>query len=73
MQEILSRYPVQSEASQVRVEIERAREELSRSALALKDEMAATVDWRGWVQEHPWTFVLGAVGVGLVLGSRRAR
>ena len=64
---------MQNEAAQVREEIERAREQLVQSALALKEGMAATVDWRGWVRERPWAFVAGAVGVGILWGLRRPR
>ncbi|ADO71259.1 DUF3618 domain-containing protein [Stigmatella aurantiaca] len=55
----------------LRAEIERTRAELSTSVSALREEVAAAVDWREWVRTHPLAFVGAAFAVGFVLGQRR--
>jgi hypothetical protein len=57
---------------EVRREIERAREQLAQSAVALREEMAYRTDWRAWVQRRPLLLVTGAFAVGLMLGIRKA-
>jgi hypothetical protein len=58
-------------ASEVRREIERAREQISASALALREEMAAKTDWRQWFRYRPGAWLLGALALGFLLGNRR--
>jgi ElaB/YqjD/DUF883 family membrane-anchored ribosome-binding protein len=68
----------------VRKELEDSRRRLSSSADALRDELAEGVadlragaqaikqklNWKNWVAKHPWRFALGAVAVGIFLGTR---
>ncbi len=54
----------------VRAEIARYREELSTSAVVLRDKVRDLTDWRQWVAERPWTFVAGAFAAGFILGYR---
>lgn len=51
-------------------QIARSRARLSESVGALKDELGALTDWREWVRRRPLTFLAGAFGLGLWLGSR---
>jgi hypothetical protein len=56
---------------QVRAELERARARFASSAHALRDEVAARTDYRVWVRERPYLFVLGAFALGLYFGLRK--
>lgn len=58
---------------EVRAEIVRARHQITRSAQALRTEVATRMDWRGWVRRRPLLFVAGALAVGVLLGTRRRR
>ncbi|SEM00259.1 Protein of unknown function [Stigmatella aurantiaca] len=55
----------------LRAEIERTRAELSTSVTALREEVAAAVDWREWVRTHPMAAVGAAFTLGFLLGQRR--
>ena len=52
-------------------DVERARERVASSMLALRDELARKTDWRGWVRRRPSAFLGAAVAVGFWLGYRR--
>ncbi|HVV51027.1 MAG TPA: hypothetical protein VHO06_15270 [Polyangia bacterium] len=52
-------------------DIERARERVTSSVLALRDEVARRTDWRGWVRDRPAPFFGAAVVLGFWLGYRR--
>ncbi len=54
----------------LRGEIERQRSELATSLARLGDSVAERMDWRLHVRRRPWTFVGGALVVGLVLAVR---
>ncbi len=54
----------------LRGEIERLRGDLAASLSQLGDTVAERTDWRLHVRRRPWTFVGGALVVGLVLGMR---
>ncbi|MHB8872362.1 MAG: DUF3618 domain-containing protein [Myxococcaceae bacterium] len=56
---------------EVRAEMERARAEISASALALRSHMERTTDWRAWVRKKPEVFILGAFAIGFLIGYRR--
>ena len=58
-------------ADEVRAEIEQTRAQISASALALRREVAMKTDWREWVRQRPWPFVLGAFVLGWLVGNRR--
>jgi hypothetical protein len=57
------------EAERIRADLERTRLELSRSMAQLRQEAAATVDWRCWYQANPGPYILAAFTLGLFLGS----
>ncbi len=57
--------------AQIRAEIERTREQLASSVLALRQEVAVRTDWREWVRRRPGTCLAAAFTVGFLLGSRR--
>lgn len=52
-------------------DVEQARERVSSSVLALRDELARQSDWRRWLLRHPLASLGGALAVGFVLGRRR--
>jgi ElaB/YqjD/DUF883 family membrane-anchored ribosome-binding protein len=52
-------------------ELARAREQLQASVSALNQRLGELRDWRSWIRRHPLTFVAGALGVGVLLGTRR--
>ncbi|MFM2153690.1 MAG: hypothetical protein RL199_2125 [Pseudomonadota bacterium] len=54
----------------LRGEIERLRSDLATSLTRLGDTVSESTDWRRHVRRRPWTFVGGALLVGLVLGGR---
>jgi hypothetical protein len=52
-------------------DVERARERVASSMLALRDEVARKTDWRSWVRRQPAPFLGAAVALGFWLGYRR--
>jgi hypothetical protein len=52
-------------------DVERARERVTTSMLALRDEVVRKTDWRGWVRRQPAPFFGAAVALGFWLGYRR--
>jgi hypothetical protein len=56
---------------EVRAEIERAREQIQSSMMALKHEVSRAADWRGWVRRRPGLCLGAAFALGLYLGSRK--
>lgn len=62
-----------SEPKAIQDEIERAREEITRSVLALRTRVEEATDWRTWVRRRPVMVVAGALGIGLWLGWRPSR
>jgi len=59
------------ELARAESDVERARERVTQSMMALRQEVARQVDWRSWVQRRPALFVGGAFALGLWLGTRR--
>ncbi|MFN7134643.1 MAG: DUF3618 domain-containing protein [Myxococcales bacterium] len=55
----------------IKAEIERARLEIASSVIALRDQVSAATDWRGYVQARPQTALLAAFAFGFWLGFRR--
>ncbi|HEY4392487.1 MAG TPA: hypothetical protein VGP64_00415 [Polyangia bacterium] len=51
--------------------VERARERVESSLMALREEVARQTDWRRWVRRRPATFLGGALALGFLLGYRR--
>jgi hypothetical protein len=52
-------------------DVERARERVASSMLALRDEVVRKTDWRSWVRRQPAAFLGGAAALGFWLGYRR--
>jgi len=59
------------ELARAESDVERARERVTQSMMALRQEVARQVDWRSWVQRRPALFVGGAFALGFWLGTRR--
>jgi hypothetical protein len=57
----------------IQAEIERAREEIIRSVLVLRERVTAATDWREWVRRRPLVWVGAAFASGVWLGYRRRR
>jgi len=57
--------------SRAELDVERARERVASSMLALREEVARQVDWRRYVRQQPVLFLGGAVALGFLLGFRR--
>jgi hypothetical protein len=55
----------------LRANISRTREELVETAEELKHTVQANLDWRTWVGRHRALALGAALGVGVLLGSRR--
>ena len=62
---------VSDELARAESDVERARERVAQSMMALRNEVARQVDWRSWVQRQPGLFVAGAFALGFWLGRRR--
>ena len=52
-------------------DVERARDRVASSMLALRDEVVRKTDWRSWVRRQPTAFLGAAVALGFWLGYRR--
>lgn len=63
--------PPQS-AEEIRREIERARQQIQTSVVALREEVKVATDWRGWYRKRPYAWVAAAFAVGLYLGTRNS-
>ena len=55
---------------QIRESIADSRAQIADSLDQVRSEMKEAVDWRGWVDEHPWEAVGIAFGIGFVIGFR---
>ena len=55
----------------IQEEIARARDEVARSVVALRDRVVDSVDWRGFVRSRPRVAFFVSFGLGLWLGLRR--
>lgn len=57
----------------IQQEIERAREDITRSVLALRERVTLATDWREWVRRRPGITVAAAFGIGFWIGYRSGR
>ncbi len=57
--------------AQATSDVERARERVESSLLALRHEVARRTDWRRLVRRQPAAFLGGAIALGIWLGYRR--
>lgn len=60
-------------ADEIRLEIERAREQIQSSVVALREEVAVATDWRAWYRRRPYAYLAAAFAVGVFLGTRGRR
>jgi hypothetical protein len=60
-----------TEVARAEAALERSRERVERSVLALRDEIARRTDWRSWVARRPGVFLGAAVLLGFLWGFRR--
>ncbi len=84
MNEMTKFQPRDQTAAEVRAELDRSRNRLSKSADALRDEIKdGVVELRKgahaikdgmtltyWVSKNPWGFVAGAFAIGFILSTR---
>ena len=54
----------------IQADIARAREEIARSVLMLRDRMSEARDWRQWVRKRPALWLGPVFGLGAWLGWR---
>src|SRR4051812_49702220 len=59
-----------TEVDRAEAAVERSRERVERSMMALRDAIARRTDWRGWVAERPAVFFGAAGMVGFFWGYR---
>ncbi|HYV43317.1 MAG TPA: hypothetical protein VFA20_00590 [Myxococcaceae bacterium] len=57
-------------ADEVRAEIERAREQIQSSVLALREEVSRAADLRAYIRRRPGLWLGAAFALGFYLGSR---
>lgn len=62
--------PGSRSADEVRAEIERAREQIQSSVMALRQEVGRVADWRQWIRRRPGLCLGAAFAAGFYLGSR---
>jgi hypothetical protein len=56
--------------AQAEAELAEAREQVTESMMALREEVARRTDWRGWIGRRPGLALGVAFGLGLLLGTR---
>lgn len=61
-----SRRKLASSADALRGDLREGVADLRRGAHDLKEKL----NWKNWVAKNPWGFALGAVAVGIFLGTR---
>jgi hypothetical protein len=59
-------------SEEIRADIERQRDELSHSVVALRSRVTELTDWRRQVREHRRELIIGAAVVGFAVGARIA-
>lgn len=59
-----------AQTAQIRANIEQARRQISDSLVDIQTSVEGSLDWRGWVDDHPWQAIGIAFGVGFYLGMR---
>lgn len=65
------RQTVNADVARAEEEIERTRERVALSVLALRDEVVRRADWREWIRARPGTFLGAALVLGFLCGHRR--
>lgn len=60
---------LESEIELRRAEVEAARERFRDLLEDFQEEVEESLDWRHWVQEHPWQTVGFAFAIGFLWGS----
>jgi hypothetical protein len=60
-----------TEVDRAEAAVERSRERVERSMVALRDAIARRTDWRGWMAQRPAVFLGAAVVLGFLWGYRR--
>ena len=60
------------ELARAESEVERARERVTSSMLALRAEVVRQFDWKRFVRREPLAFVGAALAIGFWLGFRRS-
>lgn len=56
--------------AEIRASIDQARRQISDSLDDIQVSVQETLDWRGWVDEHPWETVGIGLAIGFYLGLR---
>jgi hypothetical protein len=64
------RQTVDDDVARAEEEIERTREQVALSVLALRQEVVRRADWREWIRDRPGTFLGAAFVLGLLWGRR---
>jgi hypothetical protein len=59
------------ELARAEANVERTRERVANSVVALRDEVVKKTDWRHWVAHRPGRVLGAAFLVGYWLGNRR--
>ncbi|MBI5547075.1 MAG: DUF3618 domain-containing protein [Deltaproteobacteria bacterium] len=54
----------------IQADIARARDEIARSVLALRERVNVATDWREWFRRRPWVAMGLAFSAGVWLGYR---
>ena len=60
-----------SELANAEAEVERTRERVALSVVALRDEVVRQTDWKNWFARRPAAFLGAAFVAGYWLGNRR--
>jgi hypothetical protein len=71
MSEAARRSGLPEELARAEADVERARERVASSFVALRDGLVRQTDWRRWLAEHPLVTLGSALAVGYWLGCRR--
>jgi hypothetical protein len=62
--------PRDPQLAQAEADVERARERVAQSVLALRNEVARRTDWREWFRGRPVTFLAAAFALGFLVGRQ---
>ncbi len=63
--------PAEWDKALLRANINKTRDELVGTAEELKDTVRANLNWRTWIYRYPVAALGTALGIGILLGSRR--
>lgn len=64
--------PPKRTSAQIRADMDARRQDLQKSADALRDKVTDLTDWRGQIRKHRRQIVIGAVATGFVVGGLMA-